>query len=68
MGTWRKNLTATTVTVTPQPFTALTPRQPAGLPRGIRDYGRFLGVDAKLGATTGCVSVRCGRLSPAEPG
>jgi hypothetical protein len=61
VGTWRKKASARTVTVSPQPITALTSRQEAGLRRGIRDYGRFLGLDAELGATPAAAR----RLSPA---
>ncbi|MFC5931406.1 winged helix DNA-binding domain-containing protein [Cryobacterium melibiosiphilum] len=48
VGTWRKNASARAVTVSPQPFGTLTVRQQAGLRRGIRDYGRFLGLGATL--------------------
>jgi len=36
------------MTVTPQPFGSLTVTQRAGLRRGIRDAGRFLGVSVDL--------------------
>ncbi|WP_166791846.1 winged helix DNA-binding domain-containing protein [Cryobacterium frigoriphilum] len=48
VGTWRKKASTRAITVTPQPFAALTVRQQAGLRRGIRDYARFLGLEANL--------------------
>jgi hypothetical protein len=47
-GLWKRTSTATKVTLHPQPFGRLTQTEQAGIVRGAKAYGRFLGVTAAV--------------------
>ncbi|HXH34874.1 MAG TPA: winged helix DNA-binding domain-containing protein [Plantibacter sp.] len=44
VGTWRRRVTSSGVTITPAPFRPLSQRVQAGVRRAGADYGRFLGL------------------------
>jgi len=48
VGTWRRRVTASGVTITPAPFRPLPQRLRAGFRRASAEYGRFLGLPATM--------------------
>ncbi|MFI5060549.1 MAG: winged helix DNA-binding domain-containing protein [Actinomycetales bacterium] len=49
-GTWKRTVTAKKVVVDPMPFTVVSAAQSAGLARGAKAYGHFVGVAGELAA------------------